>query len=495
MRSKIVRLSVALSGLLLLSGCFAGTTSTGAADRIGVALSFPPTAAMSVYSDDALLLSKLGATETLTVLGDDGTAKPGLAESWTHPNPDTLRMTLRPGVTFHDGTPLTAAHAANALRHAARATTPPRSLDDVRLNAVATGERTLEISTGAPDPVLAQRLTSPNMAILSPAAYREDPKRPSPIGTGTGPYVLRDVQGTAGATLQANDRYWGGAPKAAGVDARFIADGTARANALRAGELDIIDTVPVSQLPTLSEQEVKELPLPRVISAHLNTSSGTFADPAMRAAARKAIDPAQLASGVYSGHADAARGLFGPASPWADNAPEARHPTPPASPSGRPVRIATYDERPELPEIASVLAENLRTAGFDVRAVRVQEYSTLESELLSGAFDLVVGARSYAQDTGDPVSYLRADWACSGSYNLSQLCDPAVDAAIARAQQAGVRDRQQAAVRISGRLLEADAVVPLVHERARIGLARGVTGIAKDSYERRLITATTTPGT
>ncbi|GAA2341514.1 ABC transporter substrate-binding protein [Saccharopolyspora halophila] len=495
MRSKIARLSAVLSGLLLLSGCFAGTTGTGAPDRIGVALSFPPTAAMSVYSDDALLLSKLGATETLTVLGQDGTAEPGLAESWTRPHPDTLRMTLRPGMTFHDGTPLTAEHAANALRHAAQATTPPRSLDDVQLRAVATGERTLEVSTGVPDPVLAQRLTSPNMAILSPAAYRENPKAPDPIRTGTGPYVLEDVQGTAGATLRANDRYWGGAPKAAGVDARFISDGTARANALRAGELDVIDTVPVSQLPTISEQEVVELPLPRVVSAHLNTSSGTFADPAMRAAAREAIDPAQLASGVYSGHADAARGLFGPASPWANAARAPRHETPPAAPNGRPVRIATYDERPELPEIASVLAENLRSAGFDVREVRVQEYSTLESELLRGAFDLVVGARSYAQDTGDPVSYLRADWTCAGSYNLSQLCDPAIDAAVERARRAEVRQRQQAAVRISGRLLETDAVVPLVHERARIGLAPGVTGIAEDSYERELITATTTPGT
>ncbi|MFC7344361.1 ABC transporter substrate-binding protein [Saccharopolyspora griseoalba] len=491
MRSKIARLSVALAGLLLLSGCFA-STGGGAGDRLGVALSFAPKAAMSIYSDDAQLLSRLGATETLAVLDRDGTAKPGLAESWTQPRPDALRLTLRPGVTFHDGTPLTAESAAGALRRAARATTPPRALDGVRLTAEAIDERTLEVSTGAPDPVLAQRLTSPNLAILAPSAYR-DPSAPNPIGTGTGPYVLEEVRGQAGAALRANHRYWGGAPKASGIDARFISDGTARVNALRAGEVDVIDTVPVSQLPSLDSQRVVELPLPRLVSAHLNTRSGTFADPAMRAAARAAIDPGALASGVYSGHADTARGLFGPASTWAKN-PAPQRGTPPAHPRGRPVRIATYDERPELPEIASVLAENLREAGFDVREVRAQEYSTIESELLGGAFDLVVGARSNALDTGDPLGYLRTDFGCAGSYNLAQLCDPAVDAAIDRAEREEMPERQRAAVRISGRVLASDAVVPLVHERTRVGLAEGVSGVAEDVFERRLITAETTAG-
>jgi peptide/nickel transport system substrate-binding protein len=490
-RCKIARLSAVLAGLLLLSGCFAGTGG-GAGERLSVALSFPPSAAMSVYIDDALLLGRLGVTETLTVLDRDGTAQPGLAESWTRPRPEALRLTLRPGVTFHDGTPLTAESAAGALRHAARATTPPRSLDGVRLTAKAIDERTLEVSTGAPDPVLAQRLTSPNLAILAPSAYR-DPNSPSPIGTGTGPYVLEDVRGKAGAALRAHRGYWGGVPKTPGIDARFIADGTARANALRSGEVDVIDTVPVSQLPALDAQRVVELPLPRMVSAHLNTRSGTFADPAMRAAARAAIDPAKLASGVYSGHADAARGLFGPASTWAQD-PAPQRGTPPADPNGRPVRIATYDERPELPEIASVLAENLRESGFDVREVRAQEYSTIESELLGGAFDLVVGARSYALDTGDPLSYLRTDFGCDGSYNLSRLCDPAVDAAIDRAERTDVPERQRAAVRISGRVLASGAVVPLVHERTRIGLAEGVSGVAEDVYERSLITVETTAG-
>jgi peptide/nickel transport system substrate-binding protein len=484
-----------LAGALVLSGCFASTGDKGPDDRLSVGMAFQPVAEMSPYSDDAVLLSKLGTTETLAVLDHDGTPQPALAESWEQSDPDTLRMTLRPGVMFHDGTPLTAEHAAAALNHAAKATTKPRALKGVELTAAATSERTLEVSTTEPDPILAQRLTAPELAILAPSAYAQDASNPKPVRAGTGPYVLESVQGTAGATLGANPKYWGGTPKSSGVDVRFIADGTSRANALRAGEVDVIDTVPVSQLPTITDQTVLDFPLPRLVSAHLNTKKGAFTDPALRAAAREAISSTQIADGVYSGKADPARTLFGPASPWAAGSPAPQQEAAPGTPQGQTIRIATYDERPELPEIASVAAENLRSAGFRVEDVVVQEYSTMESDLLAGAYDVVIGTRSYAVDTGDPVSYLSTDWTCQGSYNLSLLCDPRIDAAINQAKGAGLDERRRASMQIATQILATDAIVPLAHERTRIGTAPGVQGVAEDGFERKLITAETTPGT
>lgn len=491
MSQGLTRVAALLAGALVLSGCFAAAPGGGADDRLGVAMSFQPVANLSPHSDDALLLTKLGAAETLTVLDRDGTARPALAESWEQTDPLTLRLTLRAGVTFHDGTPLTAEHAAASLNHVVTATTPPRALKGVQLTAKAAGERTLELTTARPDPILPQRLTAPQLAILAPAAYA-DPASPNPVRTGTGPYVLDSVQGAAGATLNANPRYWGGAPKASGVDARFIADGASRANALRAGEVDVVDTVPVSQLPTVEGNEVLDVPLPRLIGAHLNTRSAVFADPAMRAAARQAIDPARIAEGVYAGQADPARGLFGPASPWATAAPPPPAPAA-AQPRGR-IRIATYDERPELPEIASVVAEDLRQAGFEVTDVVVQEFSTMESDLLSGAYDVVIGARNYSVDTGDPIGYLRSDWTCDGGYNLSRLCDPAIDAAVEAAQPAPPQERERAAVRIAEQVLGTDAIVPIAHERSRIGIAPGVSGVAEDGFDRRLITVETSRG-
>ncbi|MDI2028864.1 ABC transporter substrate-binding protein [Saccharopolyspora sp. TS4A08] len=487
---RFARVVALLAGALVLSGCFAAAPGGGAENRLGVALSFQPVANLSPYSDDALLLTKLGTTETLTVLDADGMPRPGLAESWEQTDPRTLRLNLRPGVTFHDGTPLTAENAAASINHVTTATTPPRAIKGVQLTARAAGERTLEITTAEPDPILPQRLTAPQLAILAPSAYA-DPAAPNPVRAGTGPYALDSVQGTSGATLSANPGYWGGPPKTAGIDARFIADGASRANALRAGEVDVVDTVPVSQLPTVSGNEVLDVPLPRLVGAHLNTRSAVFADPATRAAARQAIDPVAIAQGVYAGQADPARGLFGPASPWAGEAP--RPATAPGAARGT-IRIATYDERPELPEIASVVAENLRAAGFQVSDVVAQEYSTIESDLLSGSYDVVIGARNYSVDTGDPISYLSSDWTCDGAYNLSRLCDPAIDAAVDAARSAPIEERERAAVRIAEQVIGTDAVVPIAHERTRIGVAPGVRGVAQDGFDHRLITAETALG-
>lgn len=60
-----------------------------------------------------------------------------------------------------------------------------------------------------------------------------------------------------------------------------------------------------------------EVAVPRTTTLHLNTSSGPFADPAIRAAGAEAIDKAELVDNVFEGYGDAADGFFDPALPWA----------------------------------------------------------------------------------------------------------------------------------------------------------------------------------
>ena len=77
---------------LVTGGCFAGGGRPPAAeDRLRVGLPFPPVAAMSPYSDDAVIATRLGVTEALTTLDTDGRAGPALAASWTNPDPLTWR--------------------------------------------------------------------------------------------------------------------------------------------------------------------------------------------------------------------------------------------------------------------------------------------------------------------------------------------------------------------------------------------------------------------
>ncbi|MDX3196047.1 ABC transporter substrate-binding protein, partial [Streptomyces sp. MN03-5084-2B] len=335
--------------------------------------------------------------------------------------------------------------------------------------------------------VLPLRLSNPALAVFSPKAY-ENRGTPTPLGTATGPFALKEITGAAAATLDRFDGYWGGLARSPGIDAKFVADGTARANALRTGQADIVEALPVAQLPSLDKQLVQVKATPRTTVLLLNTKSGAFADPGLRAAAREAIDTSVLATNVYEGHAEPARGLFGPALTWA-----AGKRVPPAgrakaaSPAGAAITIATHGSRPELPEVAQVLHQQLQKAGFTVH-LTVLDPARLDSDALAGKFDAVVSSRNVLLETGDPVSVLTSDFTCAGSYNLSRVCDQRVDEAVAAAQPVTDPTRRQDAVMAAeAAVLATDATIPLVHLKAAAGIGPSVQDAVPDPYERALV--------
>ncbi|MDT0482722.1 ABC transporter substrate-binding protein [Streptomyces doebereineriae] len=482
-----------LGSLLLtpvLTACFAsggseGSDPGGDADgsRLRVALAFPPAENLSPYGADATLLSRLGVTEGLTALDANGAAAPALAESWRRENDRTWLFTLREA-TFQDGSEVTPAAVAAALTHATEAKPAPAALSGVTLTAKAQ-RAAVRITTTNPDPVLPLRLSSPSLAVLSPKAYKDGA---DPVGTATGPFELTKVNGSTSAALDRFDDYWGGRAQASGIDARFIADGTARANAVRTGQVDIAESIPVAQAATLDQATLKETATTRTTSLQLNTRSGPFKDPKLRAAAREAVDSSAVVKGVFEGYADPGAGIYGPAVTWAEG--KRVQPTGRASaakPNGTAVTIATYDNRPELPEVAQVLQQQLQKAGFKV-TLEVREYSRLESDALDGKFDAFIGARNSLVDTGDPVGVLASDYTCDGGYNLARLCDKRVDRAVAEADAvADTDERQGAAMRAEAAILGTDAVVPLAHQGIIVGVATDVRGVLLDPYERTLV--------
>ncbi|MET7736015.1 ABC transporter substrate-binding protein [Streptomyces sp. NPDC005402] len=473
----------------LLTACFAssgGDSESAANDgsRLRVALAFPPAENLSPYGADATLLSRLGVTEGLTALDANGAAAPALAASWRRENDRTWLFTLREA-TFQDGSEVTPAAVVAALTHATEAKPAPAALSGVTLTAKAAGDA-VRITTRTSDPVLPLRLSSPNLAVFAAKAYATG--EVDPVGTASGPFELTKVTGSTSATLDRFDDYWGGRAQASGIDARFIADGTARANAVRTGQVDIAESIPVAQAATLDKATLKETATTRTTSLQLNTRSGPFKDSRLRAAAREAVDGSAVVKGVFEGYADPGAGVYGPAVSWAEGKrvqPTGRATA--AKPNGTSVTLATYDNRPELPEAAQVLQQQLKKAGFKVTLV-VREYSRLESDALAGKFDAVLGARNSLVDTGDPVGVLASDYTCDGGYNLAQLCDRKVDRAVTEADAVtDTGERQDAAMRAEAAILGTDAVVPLAHQAIIVGVATDVRGVLLDPYERTLV--------
>ncbi|MFT4219723.1 MAG: ABC transporter substrate-binding protein [Microbacterium sp.] len=488
-----------LSGSLALSltGCFSSSPqSTGDDDaRISLAMLQPPRSGLTPLSDDAFKLSRWSTAETLVVLDANGDALPGLATEWTQTSPTEWRFTVRDGVTFHDGTALTAQQAAASLMAATKATPLPRILNGVELSATAEGD-TLVVTTGNPDPLVPQRLSSPQLSILAEAAYGDDGVV-DPVGHGTGPFVLVDVDGTAGATLDRYDDYWGEPAAAAGIDVTFVPDGGARAAALRTGTADVVEAVPVGQVAQIEDDLIHEVPMPRTNTLYLNTEKGPFKDPAVRAAAAAAINRATIVDTVYEGRADVAAGLLGPALPWAADLRDssgyqeelADHTSKPATVDGVKITLGTFTDRAELPEVAVLLEQQLEAAGFVVEQ-DVREYQYIEADAIDGAFDAFILSRATVIDSGDPVAYLQSDFSCDGTFNISQFCDAEVDALIAKASQTEAGEKRRSAVMAAeAAILSRNAAIPMLHERVIQGEAAGVSGVDRDPRERTLITA------
>jgi len=470
--------------LLGLGACFAGpsggTDSTG---RIRVAHMQPPRSGLSPLTDDAFKLSRWACAETLVALDDIGDAVPALATEWTQDGP-SWTFTLREGVAFHDGTALTAETVANSLTVASQAAPKPRILDGVDLTVTAAGS-TVTVTTAETDPLLPHRLSSPQLAIFAAKAYQGDIV--DPVGAGTGAFVLKAVDGTVSATLDRNEDWWGGEVLAAGIDATFVPDGTARAGKLRAGEADIVEAIPVSQAGLLEADQITEVPMPRTCTLYLNCSAGPFSDPGARAAVREAIDASELVDGVYDGRADLAEGLLGPAIPWAAERAGRTQPTAAADVTGTAITLGTFTDRAELPEVAQVLQQQLQNAGFTVE-LDIREYANIEADALDGAFDAFLLSRATVLDSGDPVAYMYSDFASEGSFNLSQFADTGVDAALdAAAAIAPGEERRTAVLAAETAILNADAAIPLLHERVIQGDAAGVVDSAKDPRERELV--------
>jgi peptide/nickel transport system substrate-binding protein len=496
--SRLLAFAAIPLSLSVLTACFSESTPAGGAgsdERIAVAMLQPPRSGLSPLSDDAFKLSRWATAETLVVLDEEGNALPSLATEWEQVDDTTWRFAVRQGVRFHNGNELTADSVVNSLQHAIDATPVPRILDGVEMTVRADGDGVV-ITTGAPDPLLPHRLSSPQLAILDAEAYTDSGV--SSVGTGSGPFELTEVDGVVGATLDRYDGYWGQSASAAGIDVKFVPDGTARAAALRTGEADVVEAIPAGQAASVDGDLITEVPMPRTNTLYLNTETGPFADPAVRAAAREAIDRAAIVESVYEGRADVAEGLLGPALPWAaDYREEAGYQealegrAAPVDVDGVKITLGTFTDRAELPEVAVMLEQQLEAVGFDVQQ-DVREYQFIEADALDGKFDAFILSRATVLDSGDPVAYLASDFTCKGGFSIGQLCSPEVDEAIrvAAETEAG-ENRQRASMAAEARVLAADAAIPLLHERVIQGESPRVVGAARDARERILITADT----
>jgi peptide/nickel transport system substrate-binding protein len=164
--------------------------------------------------------------------------KPGLATKWTF-NEDGLSMTIREGVAFSDGSPLTADVVVANIKQMLK---DPRAggIAQKVSNVTSPGPLQVRIETNAPVPELLRQLASQRGMMVASSLLGTSKVNDTPIGTG--PYVYDAGASVPGQKLvyKLNEKYWNKAAQTAQkLEISILPDPGARLNALLSGQIDV----------------------------------------------------------------------------------------------------------------------------------------------------------------------------------------------------------------------------------------------------------------
>ena len=212
---------------------------------------------------------------------------------WADDTYTRIHVVLRDGVTFHNGTPLTAEDVAFSLDRST-STLVSNTFDHVDV----IDDHTLDIVLNKPNVDFMYVLSHNSSAIVSKAAVEADPDMGGAIGTG--PWMIDMSRYVAGDTigLSRNDQYWGEVPKTERINLRLITNASARLIALRNGEVSLMTSINTTEVPAAQKDKnltVYEFPTAQMYYFAFNNTSGPAADNlALRQAIAYAINREEL---------------------------------------------------------------------------------------------------------------------------------------------------------------------------------------------------------
>jgi peptide/nickel transport system substrate-binding protein len=177
--------------------------------------------------------------DALTFVDGKGDVKPWLATAWKQTGDTTWEFDLRPNVVFSNGEKFTADAVVNAVTYlqspAAVADTIRQELSALK-SARALGPLKVEITTSAPDPMLAREVSALRMA--APEAWqRLGPQEYSKNPIGTGPFKVESWTPSR-ITMSAFKQSWR-PPKVERLEIVALPDGAARLQGVLSGSIDI----------------------------------------------------------------------------------------------------------------------------------------------------------------------------------------------------------------------------------------------------------------
>ncbi|MEH2512734.1 peptide/nickel transport system substrate-binding protein [Nitrobacteraceae bacterium AZCC 1564] len=349
------RAATAIFTLAIASAALAHTASAETVLRIGMtAADIPRTLGQPDQGFEGNRFTGLTMYDALTMwdLSSDTKASvviPGLATEWAVEANDKTKWTfkLRPGVTFHDGSPFNADAVVWNVDKVLKTDAPQYDASQVGvtasrmptlLSARKVDDMTVELVTKEPDSFLPINLT--NLFMASPtkwqklydAAESADAKAKSQAAwaafardaSGTGPWKMAKFTPRERLELVKNDNYWDKArvPKTDKMVLLPMPEANARTAALLSGQLDWIEAPAPDAVKELTQRGFKiyKNEQPHVWPWQFSRIEGSpWNDIRVRKAANLCIDREGLKEGLLAGLMVPATGTFEPGHPWRGN--------------------------------------------------------------------------------------------------------------------------------------------------------------------------------
>lgn len=382
-------------------------------------------------NSDAVVMNVL---EGLVAFREDASVGPMLAQSVeTSPDGKSYTFKLRKGITFHDGTPLTAEDVVFDWQRYMKPQNNWRCLPEfdgsgrIKVTAVdALDPLTVRFTLAEPTALFLTalaRVDCGGTGIYARSSVGADGKWIKPVGTGPfkfgswvpGQYIDLSRNQAYTALPGKPDGYTGNkTPEVAGLRFMIVPDPSAAKAALLAGGIDVIPDVAVSDMAELAankDVKVQSKPTMELNAILFQTKDPLPSDPKMRQALALSLDVPQLVEAVTEGKGTPNRSVI-PVSSAYYGKPEAEMPArdldaakkllAEAGYKGQPIRLLTTKHYQYLYDMAVLVQAMAEEAGIKID-LEVLDWATLLDRYLKG--DYQAAAFSYSARLDPSLSF------------------------------------------------------------------------------------------
>ncbi|MDD9910384.1 MAG: ABC transporter substrate-binding protein [Ahrensia sp.] len=501
-----------LSRLALAVVLIFGATLSAAAQQnsLSIAVTFGPNAEVPDprAGYNGWLSNQTGVTETLMGIDYDLNLYPRVAKKIEQAAPTIWRVTLREGVKFHDGTPVTAQAVVDAISaiseegHAGHNARVAKLLDLKGISAE--GDAVIVFETNSPNAAFPWTLSEPAIAVLGPASER------FPINA-TGPYVFKEAVPEQLYRAEANYDYRLGSPGLKEVRVVVSGNPATAALAFEAGEVDMVINYPEADFKRIQQAGAQgfSAPTARLYFYTVNAASGPMASPLIRQAVSLAIDRKGVVDAALSGVGGVPAGTIYPdGKGWAADIPATYDPAKAEELlaqagaikeggswvlDGKPLEldIVTYSGRAALPPTAELTQAFLQAIGIKAN-VRVGEYGASNDAIAAGEADMFLQAW-VTTPQGDPGAVLEALLKSDGGSNAGKYSNAELDRLLADGRATFDTEARKTIYDRVQQIIASDAALIPVFHVAQVNVAKaGLAGYAVHPTETYWITHETT---